>query len=361
MSYEDALSERLSNVSKIYYGQYLYDAQNLSSGVLYHEDNIGRWWGAESKFVYTGFNGHQLVYGAEIRDDFQQDFIFPTNKVENSNYMASLYLQDEYRWSEQWAVNAGLRGDYGGKNANNLSPRLALLYSPQLGLEIKASYATAFRRANAFEKYYDDGSTQLANPDLKKEQVKAYELVVDYQPDAKSKLMGSLYYYKTEDAIQINELVALPGFTQANNADAMFRTRGMDVEYERRFTPTSRIRANYAWQYSTQASREWMVNSPKNLAKFNYAQDLFDQQLNLGLELQYVGKRLTEQRATLGSYSVVNLTMYNNTWFKNTTLSASVKNLFDRQYAVPASDYSTPDRFEQDGARAWVQVTYDLK
>lgn len=361
LKYEESISQNLKNASRLYYGQYMYSAKNESSGIPYVERDMGRWWGAQSTFAYTGFDKQQLVYGAEYRSDYQQDFYLPTDSLKHNSYMLSGFLQDEYRLNNEWAINAGVRADYGGKNASDISPRVAAIYSPTADIDVKASYSTAFRRPNQYEKYYDDaGSTQIANPDVKKERVSASELVFEYRPDNVSKFLSSLFFYRTKNLIEVEDSPAVPGLLQAQNKGTN-ETKGIDFEYERKLSASSRVRASYAWQYATNDEDKWLVNSPKSLAKLNYAQGLFDDNLHAGIEVQYVGKRLTEQQNTLGSYVVTNLTMYNTTLLKNTTISASVKNLFDRHYSVAAPSFYTPDSFEQDNRNFWLQLTYDFK
>ncbi len=361
LKYEVSVSQNLKNSSRLYYGQYMYSAKNASSGVPYAEHDMGRWWGAQSTFAYTGFDKQQIVYGVEYRSDYQQDFYLPTGSLKHNSYMLSGYLQDEYRLNNAWAINAGVRADYGGKNASDISPRVAAIYSPTTDMDIKASYSTAFRRPNPYEKYYDDaGATQIANPDVKKEQVSASELVFEYRPDNFSKFLSSLFFYRTKNLIEVDNSPVMLGLLQAQN-EGTNRTRGIDFEYERKLSASSRVRASYAWQYARNDSGKWLVNSPKNLAKLNYAQGLFNDNLHVGLEVQYVGKRLTEQQNTLGSYVVTNLSLYNTTLLKNTTISASVKNLFDKNYSVATPIFYTPDSFAQDNRNFWLQLTYDFK
>lgn len=361
LSHEASLSNDLKNVSKLYYGQYAYAGRSVFSGELYDEDNLGRWWGVESKFAYTGFTNHQLLYGLEYRNDFQQDFYLPNANIENSMYMASAYVQDEYRFMPQWALNLGARADYGGRqNARNISPRLALIYSPSEKTDIKASYSTAFRRPNAYEKFYDDGTSQIANPNIGKERIFANELVLEHRPDATSKWLSSVYYYQTKDHIGIVDVPASSGIVQAINRDDKF-TRGLDVEYEKKWSTSTRLRASYAWQYATNADGNWLVNTPKHLAKINFAHAVFNDNLHLGLEIQHVGRRLTEADNELGSFTLTNLTLHSKTLFKNTTLTATVKNLFDKRYSVAAPSFYRPDSFEQLQQSLWIQLMYDFK
>ena len=56
------------------------------------------------------------------------------------------YIQDEWKITEQLTINAGLRFDqlYQYVDANQLSPRLALVYKPFAGTSIHAGYARYF-------------------------------------------------------------------------------------------------------------------------------------------------------------------------------------------------------------------------
>ncbi|OYZ04809.1 MAG: hypothetical protein B7Y32_03775 [Methylophilales bacterium 16-45-7] len=153
---------------------------------------------------------------------------------------------------------------------------------------------------------------------------------------------------------------AVPGLLQAENSHHS-QTSGIDIEYEKKWSTATRLRASYAWQYATDGMGRWMVNSPKNLAKLNVAHGVFNDALHVGMEVQYVGARNTDANQRLGGYTIANLTLHSQAIFKNTTFSASVKNLFNKSYAVPAPSFYRLDSFEQDQQNIWLQLTYDFK
>ena len=195
---------------------------------------------------------------------------------------------------------------------------------------------------------------------MNKERIAATEMVLEYRPNATSKWLSSIYYYQTKDYIGVTDVPTLPSLIQANNKDSKL-TRGVDVEYEKKWSTSTRLKASYAWQYATEENGGWLVNSPKHLAKINFAHGLLNDHLHLGVEVQHVGKRLTEANDELGSYTLTNLTLHTKTLLKNTTLSASVKNLFNKNYSVPAPSFYRPDSFEQNQQSFWLQLMYDFK
>lgn len=365
LQYEDDLSETLKTSLKMYYGQYQYRQRAVYTGELLTEHDMGRWWGAESKFVYTGFAKQQIVYGFEYRDDYQQDFYIYNNTIKQDSYMLSAYLQDEYRWSPQWAINLGARVDSGGKNASYVSPRVALIYSPTPQWNFKASYASAFRRPTVNEKYWTDNSTQLANMGLRKEIVNAFELVTEYKPDNTSQWLASLYQYHTDHVIFASLMPNTTDVSQYIN-DGRYHSVGADVQYEKQWSGDTRLRASYAWQNTRDDDHLTLSNVPRNLVKLNFTQPLnlgfnTEHRIHLGTEVQYVGQRLTEQSTTLGGYTVANVTLYNHDLIPHATVSMSIRNLFDRHYAVPSPAFYVPASFLQDGRNAWLQLTYDFK
>lgn len=356
LKYDADLSQALKSSFRTYYGQYQYAGRAVYSGDFYAEKNVGRWWGAEAKFTNTRLDHHKLLYGVEYRNDYQQDFYLPQATLQNSQYLLSAYLQDEYQLRSDVRVNFGARYDYGGKQANFLSPRLAVLYALNDDTDLKLSYATAFRRPNAYEKYYTDPSTTLPNPALKKETVDATELVVEHRPDSQTRILSSFFYYTTHHLIASGE-VGNSGLTQYGNlSDAT--TQGADVEFDHIWRSGVHWRTSYAYQLSEDSAGRWMVNAPKQLFKSNLSLPLISNQVYLGLELQAYGRRLTEARDEIPGYSLVNLSLSASNLLPRTRVSATVRNLFDRDYAIAASSFTTQDTLPQDGRNLWLQVVY---
>ena len=359
LSFEDNLNDDLKLALRSYLAAYDYEAKGVYSGIISKETNTARWFGLESKFVYSGIDQHQLLFGVELRKDYKQDFYLDNgSKLKNSSHMLSAYIQDEFQWNQQWTFNFGARGDFGGKNANFISPRVAAIYSPTEKLKLKASYASAFRRANPFEKYYDDGSTQVANTDLKQEVVDAKEVVLEYSPDDTSQLLSSLYFYDTKNLIESQDIGA--GVEQFINVPK-HSSKGFDIEYNKKWQNTANLKLSYAWQYTVHENGELIANSPKHLAKLNFRYPLFQQQAYAGIEMRYIGERLSESGALLDDHALLNLSASSRHLIKNMNVSASVKNLFNASYAFPAPTYYPIDTFEQSGRMFWLQTSYDIK
>ncbi|MGZ8252544.1 MAG: TonB-dependent receptor, partial [Methylophilaceae bacterium] len=74
------------------------------------------------------------------------------------------------------------------------------------------------------------------------------------------------------------------------------------------------------------------------------------------------GERVSEFRTVVGGYTLVNLTITSLAIAPNLQVSASIRNLFDRNYAHIASSAAMPiAAIPQNGRNFWLQMTYDFK
>jgi iron complex outermembrane receptor protein len=359
-NYDTNLNPRLKSSTHAYYGNYLdRGAGFYTVGGMWREHNLGQWWGIDQKLLATWFDGHKIIFGAEYRDDFQMDLSDPAGSSSHSRITASLYGQDEITLNEQWKVNVGARYDHASDVGGNVSPRLALIYSPVEQTQIKASYSSAFRLPAAYEKYYTDRS-QTPNPRLQPEYVTTTELVLEHRFSPDMRFTGSVYRYRTRDLITNVDDVPALGLNQYVNVGSS-HTKGVELEMERIWGNGARMRGSYAWQEAIDQNGRHMINSPHNLAKLNLSFPMLQQAVRTGLELQYTGARLTENQVTLGGYTLANLTFTADHFLRNLSASASIRNLFDHRYDAVAPGGFTQDSFEMDGRNYWLQLQYDFR
>lgn len=359
--YDTDMGASIKSSTHVYTGMYLdrgiYD---LAAGTE-HAMNRGMWWGVDQKLFYTGLQGHRMVFGAEYRDDFRFDFsnIFAT--YDQSRKTISLYGQDEIALGQQWLLNVGARYDHANDADSSVSPRLALIYTYSPQTTIKAAYSTAFRLPAAIEQYNTDGNTpgsDIANPALDSEKVTTQELVLRHEISRNFSFTGSLYHFHTEDLIASVDLPG--GLSQFVNSGSN-HTRGLEMEIERLWANGVRLRTSYAHQVAEDVAGPTAINAPRHLGKFNLSFPLFDYRARGGFELQYTGPRLTEMRDELGGYTMANLTLTTERLIPGASVSMTLRNLFDKDYAVVAPAGILPDKLEMDGRTFWLNMTYDFR
>lgn len=355
--YDAELNPHLKSSTHAYVGYYLdRGAGYYTDDGMWREYNRGQWWGIDEKFVATWFKDHQLVFGAEFRDDFTFYLSDPVASSKHSRTTTSLYLQDEISLNDEWRVNLGARYDYGKDVHGNISPRVAVMYDPSPQTTVKAAYSTAFRMPAPYEKYYTDGE-QIPNPGLDPEYITTTELVLQHRFSRQMNFIGSLYHYRTHDLITNIDTSATTN--QYVNVGST-KTTGLELEIERHWDSGIRLRSSYAWQDAKDERGERMINSPRNLAKFNLTFPSFDNWLRTGLEVQYIGSRCTEKDYKLGSYTLTNLTFSSERTYQGVGANLSIRNLFDRDYKAVAPGGFEQDSMQMDGRTLWLQLTYDF-
>jgi len=101
---------------------------------------------AGAQFEHFAVTDYIAAFGINYTGAYSEFDRFE-NRLQHENSW-SLYAQAKHHFLPSLILNAGLRYDvryrFAAKNATNLSPRLALIYTPRDELNLKLSYARAF-------------------------------------------------------------------------------------------------------------------------------------------------------------------------------------------------------------------------
>lgn len=135
---------------------------------------------------YTGtFGDHTVSAGFEGNLEYLKHyFMKDTSSVSAQTY--SLYLQEDWRITEELNVVAGVRADYHKKYHLHVTPKLSVLYRICDLITLRAGYSQGFRSPSLKELYqeYDMGGLGImmlyGNPDLKPETSHQYSLSAEF-------------------------------------------------------------------------------------------------------------------------------------------------------------------------------------
>src|SRR5207244_1424933 len=119
--------------------------------------------------------------------------------IDRRDAQAGLFLQDELQVAERWKLNLGLRLDTSRYRRNSVSPRVALIRENPVGWTYKFLYGRAFRNPSAFDLFYDDGQTAVANPHLRPERADTFEVNAERKIGTRMSLNAAAYGYKLRD------------------------------------------------------------------------------------------------------------------------------------------------------------------
>ena len=365
LKYERSLSARTEITARIYYDRYRYEGDYLYSGVTNKDIGSGDWLGAEVRVVRNYFEKHRVIAGAEYQGNLRQDQenydvdpyqSFMPKDVRRSR-IAAVYAQDEVFLSPNMILNAGVRYDDYYTFGGTTNPRAALIYNAADRSTIKMLYGSAFRAPNAFELYWHSVTTD-ANPELKPEKIKTYELV--YEKYLASRLHASVagYYYRISDLISQTETAPGSGVTIFRNIGDV-AARGLEMEVSNTWTNGIEGRISYTVQRAEdKVTGEPITNSPSQMAKLNVAVPMMTDKMFVGLEEQYMGRRRTANGSFTSDFSVTNVTLYTRNLLKSFEISASVYNLFDRQFGDPVSLDFVQNTILQDGRSYRLKLVY---
>lgn len=355
--------------ARVYYDRYGYDGNYLlapAPGTPNADTARGQWWGTELQYGVALTKQHRLTVGAEYVDNFQQN---QTNydvspyqlnlDAQNSSHSFGVYAQDEFRPIDTLILDIGVRYDDSYGRASSTNPRFAAIWLPRAGTALKLLYGTAFRAPNAFELYYGGASSTLntLNPALKPEKIKTTELVWEQELAQHWQSSVSAYRYRIDDLISLVDDPNDPTKSMYVNSEPV-DAHGIGLEVGWRPPSGYEVRASYTYQDAeTTSSGQRLSNSPRQMVKANFLAPVFSSRMTAGLEVQYVGPRLTMNNDTAGGYTVVNLTLLARQLWHQVDLSASVYNLFGHRYFDPAGGNMVQDQIQQDGTVFLVKAT----
>ncbi len=356
LKYEHAFPDDLWLLARFYYDYYDYYGEGVYSGVLNRDESTSRRVGTELQLSKLLGTNHLLIAGAGLSyssTSFSNYDQAPFSSYLDTQHNAinwSAFLQDEYTILTGLILNAGLRYDHYELFGGEANPRLALIYSPTKHAAIKLVYGEAFRAPNNYELYYTAAGLGLkANPGLKPETIRTYELIYEQRLSEHYRLTLSAYYNKISNMIRVVTDAADPTLDSFDNISSA-SVRGAEAELEAKWRSGLSGRISYSYQHAEddQTNRR-LVNSPLHSAKANLVLPLVGEQLMSGIELQYLGNRTTLAGSRTGDHVVTNLTLFSQKWIRGLDCSLSLYNLFDQRYDDPASSDHTMDTIRQDG------------
>jgi outer membrane receptor protein involved in Fe transport len=314
--------------------------------------SAGDWRGGDWRVVSTALAAHKLMVGVEGQhnariDQHAEDLADPSGSVEiaNSGYRVGVYAQDEWRLRATLLATVGLRVDRNNITGTKASPRASLIWQAAPGSTVKALYGRAHRAPNAFERDYDDGLGQVANPALNGERIDTLELVVDHRVASDLTLRGSVYQWVIDDLITlgVDPVRRLPQYQSGENV----RAWGVEVSADKTFASNARLRGSASTQDASYARGTGLLNSPRVLGKLNVSVPLPG--LSASYELRYDSARLTLDGTKEGGYVLSNVNLVTKPVSRGLELAIGVYNLFGARYRVPLAETNWQNALEQDG------------
>lgn len=310
--------------------------------------------------AYSGMQSHKLRFGAGV----QEDDLYRTRETKNfstpapgvllslgsvvdvsdsapflrphSRRVSHAYVQDEWAFSQDWYLTAGVRHDQYSDFGGTTNPRLALVWETAYNLTSKLLYGRAFRPPSFSELYVINNPVGLGNPNLKPETNESVELAFAWQPAGTLQANLNLFRYRMKDILRF---VRNPdnSFT-AQNAGRQ-NGQGLEVELAWEASRSLRLSGNYAQQRSIdEATDRDAGNAPRHHV-YARADWRFMPGWTLNTQVNRVADRRrepTDTRPAIPDYHTVDLTLRKQKWKNDWDFAFTVRNLFDADAREPS-------------------------
>ncbi len=357
LSYTKKINARSSCIAKSYLNNLYYNGVYLYDGEPYNDLSKGTYAGIDVQYLNDFAENHRLVVGMEYQNHFKAyhkaSDNYNTYVDQNFPYhISSFYIQDEYNLTSNLAFIAGLRYDKHSELDGGLTPRAALIYHPSKNTSLKALYGQAFRNPNIFERRVGDGLSFIPNINLKREQVKTMEIVIEQHINRNIQATFNMY------SNHINNLI-----DQVTNEDMLLQyqnisnviSKGIEAELRLNISGIKGY-ASYSFQVSeNKDTGEELTNSPAHLVKsgVNFPLTRF---VTFGMENFYETERLTVYNTKSDPFWLCNININispfpkaNSNILNGITLAAKINNVFDANYGLPGGFEHIQNLIYQNG------------
>jgi iron complex outermembrane receptor protein len=230
LTYERAVFGGASILARFAYDDFDYEDRFIyapppDSWGTYRDLASARWSTAEARLTWRPAQRTLLVAGAmgQHHDTLQHSFAegLPTvladpengvgvGKILNRWLTLDTYLLAEQGVGEHVRLHAGLTLYLNELFGNRVTPKAAVIWTPDENHVFKAVYSEGFRAPTASEAFFEDGTDFLANPSLRPETVRSFELIAERRLGRAARLTLSVYQDDYRGLIQY-VTVARPG------------------------------------------------------------------------------------------------------------------------------------------------------
>lgn len=366
VSYERDMSDALRVLARGFYDYYRYTgdypyAAEAGESVLNRDEADGHWVGAELQVTRRLAGGHTVVTGAEYRENLSQrqrnfdvapraDYL----DVDATSRYVGLFAQGEVALSKAFTVNAGLRYDRYSSFGGTFNPRVGLIYQPRPRSTVKLLFGRAFRAPNEYELHYASEGSAAANPDLRPETIRTYEVAWEQFLPARHRLSVSTYRYDLADLIS-QTTAPETGVTFYDNLSEV-SARGVEVDVTGRYPFGIEAGGSVALQRARSSGVE-LSNSPRALASARLGVPIAGDRWFGGVELRYHGQARTLTGADAPGFTLLNGTLTRHVAGRGLDVSMTFRNLLNARSAYPGAADHLQDTIQQDGRSAHLVLT----
>jgi outer membrane receptor for ferrienterochelin and colicins len=253
----------------------------------------------------------------------------------------AVFMQDSWDITESLHMTAGLRVDHYSEFGSTLNPRLSLVWEFLDNNNIKLLYGHAFR-APTFSDLYMMATSGVGNENLGPEKVRSFEIGISHKFNPKINASINYFYNALTDVILPTGQIIVETYPPQLENSGKVNAQGIEAEIKANFEKNTYAYFNYSHaKAKDELTGEVIPNVANHL--FNLGVNLGAwKYLNANLNMNYVGERkrgllmgFPDPRDPVAAYSLFDLTLRAQNFWKNTEIILSIHNLFNTEYKDP--------------------------
>lgn len=295
---------------------------------------------AEGRVQWDVSPAHRLVGGAEVTADIQSRYRTESDALGLFNAdapyrSAAAYAQGESQLGHTVAVTAGIRFDAVREDVA-LSPRGAVVVTPNDRTSLKLVAGTAFRAPSTFERIYANPAVQqIPAPDLDPERVFTAEAIAAQEVVPGLRLDASVFVTRVSGLIDVREVDPEAGTRQFVNVGRAV-ARGAEGGV---VSVLGGWRTRFSYGFQTAVDPDLgdrpLTNAPRHVGKAS-AYGPIGRGLWLSVRGQAEGERRTVYDSETAPYLVADVALSADVFEAVGRVTIGVQNVFDATYAFPA-------------------------
>jgi outer membrane receptor for ferrienterochelin and colicins len=351
---EPQVTESLRLSGRAYFNRYQYDGILPYGPYTSVEKYIGMSIGGEARAILELGEPFRLTAGGEYvtsptvtmngEDQYRNGDVESYLESSEPYQLAAGYALVDLVPVDSVRLTAGGRADYWSTFGVAVSPRLALVLTPDDGDVVKVLGGRAFRAPSIFELYYEIPDVQIRPDDagntLVPETVWSGELEYSHAFD---QAWTGLVAGHASLANQLIESVAAPGTPGAvtyKNSDRDIRILGLDFELRRGFQGGWMLSTFYSYLDSRYEDGELVPNVPQSNAGLKVIVPVSAPQARVAFRTSLeTPRRIDLSRDDTTGWAVVSdLVLSGQVPERSFEYAVGIYNLFDQDYALPLTD-----------------------
>ncbi|MDP3087515.1 MAG: TonB-dependent receptor [Methylotenera sp.] len=370
-SYLAEIAQDVMLFTNLNYHSYQYDGvAPYFNGVRYldYEKTDARRLYGEINLRIKRWQDHTLLIGIDAAKDIKNKLYSYDETAVNPPYINSnnldtqkgIYVQDAWKFANNWQLNTGARFDHSIDNDNHFSHRLGVIWQANPTLTLKALSGRAFRTSRQIDPVVATSTTGefLDNPNIKSESMLSNELILEWRKNNQLEISTSLYR---------NKLSRIIGYSVDENDDFLednlfsIHTLGLETNALYRFTNQWKLNASYSLQRSELSDGSRADNSANWIAKLIVDGPVWQNKLFAAWELHANGPVSQDwygTKAHLGTSVISNLALTAPNILPKLELQLRINNLFDRDEMTLGNHSTATAYLPAFGRNAMLRMTY---